>query len=235
MLAGSASGKAPMRTAMVKRSARDAFRKEAFANAQKHSRRVRALKIVVPAAAILIAGAFVAASYALTPVKVNVATDDSAYANGKLVMANPKLEGVTKDNRPYSMNAVRAIQDLKSQDVIELEDISAKLPMNAEDWVSVDAKKGTYDRLANTLNVTSPLTVKTTDGMTAQLTSAFVDISKGNLETAQPVEIVLNGTQVQADSMKVFEKGKVLVFENRVRMHINAEQLQKIRSSGGGG
>jgi lipopolysaccharide export system protein LptC len=183
----------------------------------------------------LIAGAFVAASAALTPVKVNVATDDSAYANGKLVMANPKLEGVTKDNRPYSMNAVRAIQDLKSQDVIELEDISAKLPMNAEDWVSVDAKKGTYDRLANTLNVTSPLTVKTTDGMTAQLTSAFVDISKGNLETAQPVEIVLNGTQVQADSMKVFEKGKVLVFENRVRMHINAEQLQKIRSSGGGG
>ena len=62
MLAGSASGKAPMRTAMVKRSARDAFRKEAFANAQKHSRRVRALKIVVPAAAILIAGAFVAAA-----------------------------------------------------------------------------------------------------------------------------------------------------------------------------
>ncbi|MGE3364386.1 MAG: LPS export ABC transporter periplasmic protein LptC [Rhizobiaceae bacterium] len=235
MLAGSVSEQAPKRTATVKRSGRDAFRKEAFAHALRHSRRVRALKIIVPVAAMLMAGAFAAASYALTPGKVNVAkTDDSVYANGKLVMANPKLEGVTTDNRPYSMNAVRAIQDPKSQDIIELEQISAKLPINVQDWVSVDAKTGIYDRLANTLKVTSPLTVKTTEGMTAQLTSAFVDISKGNLETADPVEIVLNGTRVQADSMKVFEKGKVLVFENRVRMHINADQLQKIRSSNGG-
>jgi lipopolysaccharide export system protein LptC len=234
MLAGPVSEQTPRRPAPAKKSGRDAFRREAFANALRHSRRVRALKVIVPTAAVLMAGAFAAASYALTPAKVNVATDDAAYANGKLVMANPKLEGVTKDNRPYSMNALRAIQDLKSQDVIELEDISAKLPINTQDWVSVDAKTGTYDRLANTLNVTSPLTVKTTDGMTAQLTSAFVDISKGNLETAEPVEIELNGTRVQADSMKVFEKGKVLVFENRVRMHINAEQLQKIRSSNGG-
>jgi lipopolysaccharide export system protein LptC len=234
MLAGSISEQTPGRPAAAKKSGRDTFRKEAFATALKHSRRVRALKVIVPTAAVLMAGAFAAASYALTPAKVNVATDDTAYANGKLVMANPKLEGVTKDNRPYTMNAIRAIQDLKSQDVIELEDISAKLPINVQDWVSVDAKTGTYDRLANTLKVTSPLTVKTTDGMTAQLTSAFLDISKGNLETAEPVEIVINGTRVQADSMKVFEKGKVLVFENRVRMHINAEQLQKIRSSNGG-
>jgi len=234
MLAGSISEQAPRRPASAKKGGRETFRREAFANALKHSRRVRALKVIVPTVAVLMAGAFAAASYALTPAKVNVATDDTAYANGKLVMANPKLEGVTKDNRPYSMNAVRAIQDLKSQDVIELEDISAKLPINVQDWVSVDAKNGTYDRLANTLKVTSPLTVKTTDGMTAQFASAFVDISKGNLETADPVDIELNGTRVQADSMKVFQKGKVLVFENRVRMHINAEQLQKIRSSNGG-
>jgi len=234
MLAGSISEQAPRRTTAAKKGARDAFRTEAFASAQKHSRRVRALKIIVPTAAVLMAGAFAAASYALTPTKVNVATDDSAYADGKLVMANPKLEGVTSDNRPYVMNAIRAIQDLKSQDVIQLEDIAAKLPINAQDWVSVDAKHGTYDRLANTLKVTSPLTVKTTEGMTAQLTSAFVDISKGNLETADPVSIELNGTRVQADSMKVYDKGKVLVFENRVKMHINADRLQKIRSSNGG-
>lgn len=234
MLAGSISEQAPQRPVPAKKSGRDAFRKEAFANALKHSRRVRALKVIVPTAALLMAGAFVAASYALTPAKVNVATEDTAYANGKLVMANPKLEGVTKDNRPYSMNAMRAIQDLKSQDVIELEDISAKLPVNLADWVSIAAKTGTYDRLANTLKVTSPLTVKTTEGMKAQFVSAFVDISKGNLETSDPVDIELNGTRVQADSMKVFDRGKVLVFENRVRMHINADQLQKIRSGNGG-
>ena len=234
MLAGSISAQAPRRPAAARKSATDAPRNAAFATAQKHSRRVKALKIIVPALALLMAGSFVAASYVLTPAKMKVATDSSAFANGKLVMANPKLEGFTNGNRPYSMTAVRAIQDLKSQDMIELEDISAKLPIDADDWVSVEAKNGTYDRLANTLKVTSPFTVKSTEGLTAQMASAFVDIAKGNLETAEPVDIQIKGTRVQADSMKVYEKGKVLVFENRVRMNIDASRLQEIRSGNGG-
>lgn len=234
MLAGSMSAQAPRRPAPAKKSGSETPRNAAFATAQKHSRRVRVLKILVPSIAVLMAGSFVVASYVLTPAKVNVDTDSSAYANGKLVMANPKLEGFTKDNRPYSMTAMRAIQDLKSQDVIELEDISAKLPIDSDDWVSVEAEKGTYDRLANTLKVTSPFTIKSTEGLTAEMASAFVDIAKGNLETSEPVDILLKGTRVQADSMKVYEKGKVLVFENRVRMNIDASRLQQIRSANGG-
>lgn len=207
-----------------------AQRQVAFVTAQRHSRLVRALKIVVPAAALLMAGAFVAATYVLTPAKVNIDTDGSAYVDGKLVMANPKLEGFTKDNRPYSMTAVRAIQDLGSQSVIELEEISARMPVDENDWFSVVAPKGTYDRTANTLNMTSPFQVKTTGGMTAELASAFIDIGKGDLRTDRPVKIELNGTRVEADSLTVYEKGKVLVFQNRVRMNIESSRLQKIRS-----
>ena len=234
MLAGTMSEQATTRPALPKRGASDAPRQRAFAVAQRHSKLVRALKIIVPVGAIAMAGAFVVASYLLTPVKVNVEADGNAFVDGKLVMANPKLEGVTKENRPYSLNAQRAIQDLKAQDLIELEQISAKLPLNKEDWATIGAPKGTYDRAANTLNVGHPFKVKTTEGMTAVMQSAFVDIAKGSLTTDDPVDIQLKGGRVQAGSLSVLDKGTQLVFEKNVRVIIDASRVQSIRSSEGG-
>ncbi|HEY5817129.1 MAG TPA: LPS export ABC transporter periplasmic protein LptC [Mesorhizobium sp.] len=234
MLAGTISEQATRRAASPKQSASDAPRQRAFAIAQRHSKLVRALKIIVPVGAIAMAGAFVVASYLLTPVKVNVEADGSTFVDGKLVMANPKLEGVTKENRPYSLNAQRAIQDLKAQDLIELEHISAKLPINTKDWATIGASKGVYDRVANTLNVGQPFKVKTTEGMTAMLQSAFVDIAKGSLTTGDPVDIELKGGRVQAGSLSVLDKGNQLVFEKNVRVNIDATRVQSIRSSEGG-
>lgn len=207
---------------------------QAFAVAQRHSRLVRFLKIAFPAIAVALVGGFLLVFYVFTPVEIAVKAEGSAFVDGKLVMANPKLEGMTKESRPYSMTAQRAIQDLAAPSVIQLEEISAKLPIDADQWVSIDAPKGTYNRDANTLDVKSPFKVKSTDGLTAAFTSAFVDIAKGSLKTEEPVDISLNGTRVQAESMTVAEKGKVLVFERRVRMEIDPARLQKIRAGNGG-
>lgn len=220
--------------AVRKNSGGEAPRQQrAFATAQRHSRNVRRLKVIVPVVAIVMAGAFAVASYVLTPAKVSVATDGSAYVDGKLVMANPKLEGMTKENQPYSLTAVRAIQDLSAQNVIELENIAANFPMSEKQRVAATAPRGIYDRDANTLNLTEPFLLKTGDGMSAQLNSAFLDIAKGVLETADPVEIQLDGSNIKAQSLKVLDKGKLLVFEKNVRVTIEPSRLQKMRSANG--
>lgn len=208
---------------------------QAFAVAQRHSRRVKVAKIAFPLVAAILVGGFLLTSYVFTPKEIAVKAEGSAFVDGKLVMANPKLEGMTQENRPYSMTAERAIQDVTSPSVIELESISAKLPIDADQWVSIDAPKGTYNRDANTLEVKSPFKVKSTEGLTAAFTSAFVDIAKGSLKTEDPVDITLNGTRVQAESMTVAEKGKVFVFEKRVRVEIEPARLQKIRTDNGAG
>jgi len=205
----------------------------AFRRAANHSRKVRFLKLVLPAAALLIAGAFVAYSYVSVPGSVSFDVSESAYADGKLVMANPKLDGYTKENRPYSMKATRALQHMDNSSIVELEGIDAKLPVSDAVVAAIGAEYGIYDRENNTLDVQSPIKVETTDGMTAAFQSAYLDIGKGSMTTDKPIEIRLNGAQISADTMSVLENGKVLIFEKRVKMEIKPDRLKE-RQSGHG-
>src|SRR5439155_20019189 len=118
---------------------------------------------------------------------------ESAYADGKLVMANPKLDGYTKDKRPYSMSAMRALQHVDDAGVVELEGLDAKLPVGSDRIATIGAERGVYDRENNTLKITSPVTVKISDGTSAKLKSAYLDILKGILRTTAPLSISMKG------------------------------------------
>lgn len=210
-----------------------ASHQDAFARAQRHSRIVWVLKGVLPVLGAVTAVAFVVYSYIATPASVAVQTDGSAISDGKLVMANPKLEGFTKDNRPYSMNAVRAVQDFQNEGIVELEGIDARLPIDAENWATVDAAHGIYDRDKNTLDIDSDVTVTTSDGMVAKLKSAYLDIGKGGMTTDDPVDIEVDGGKITAETMSIEENGKVLIFENRVRMNIDPKQMKSTQQANG--
>jgi lipopolysaccharide export system protein LptC len=208
-------------------------RAQAFSHAERHSRRVRRLKIVLPLLAVVLGAGFVGYSYLSTPVSVTIQTDGSAFAEGKLVMNSPKLEGFTKDGRPYSVNASRATQDFDKQDIISLDGIDAKMPVEAENWARVEAVSGVYDRTANTLDVPTDILVTTTDGMVAKLKSAYLDINDGSLKSTTPVDIQSHGSRITADSMAVLENGKRVIFETRVRVHIDPVQLKAAQAARG--
>ncbi|MGO4831272.1 LPS export ABC transporter periplasmic protein LptC [Rhizobiaceae sp. 2RAB30] len=194
---------------------------------------MRFLKFVLPVSALLMAGGFAAYSWWSTPGKVTFDVTNSSFADGKLVMANPKLEGFTKGDLPYLMTAARAVQNAKSSGVFELDTIKAKMPLDADSWATVEAPRGVYNRDKNTINFTTDVLIKTTDGMTAKFSKAFFDIEKGNLKTNAPVDIQTDGTQIAADSMTVLENGKVLIFEKRVRMQIAPGRLQTSQGTTG--
>jgi lipopolysaccharide export system protein LptC len=199
---------------------------DAFAGALRHSRRVRFFKIALPLVAGVIALVFAGYSWLLSPAGISIDLDGTAIRDGKLVMANPKMSGFTKDNLPYALNASRAIQDLSRTGGIALEEIDAKFPIAADKWAHVRAASGVYDDSGNTLNITSPVTFQTTDGLTARLRSAQVDIAAGELKTSDPVEIEQEGATITADSLDVRDKGKVFVFENRVRMTLDPSLMR---------
>ncbi|ESZ24473.1 LPS export ABC transporter periplasmic protein LptC [Mesorhizobium sp. L2C084A000] len=208
-------------------------RGDAFDRAQRHSRRVRVLKFAVPVAAALIAVAFPVYSYLAAPVAVKVQAEGTAFSNGKLVMANPKLNGFTKQKQPYSMTALRAIQDVSTQGIIELEGIDAKVPIAPDNVAAVKASHGTYDRDGNTMNLTSDVTITTTDGMQAKFKSVFLDMGKGTMKTGDPVDVSRGGSRITADTMSVQDNGKVLVFENKVRVNIDSAALKAAQGNSG--
>jgi len=204
----------------------DAERRKAFASARNHSRVVRFLKFALPASAVVLVAAFGVHSWLSAPTIAVAQVRQTNITSGKLVMSAPKLEGFTKNNLAYTLSAARAVQNVKKVGVFELEGIEAKLPVNADTWAEVKADRGIYDRDNNTIDFQSEVSVTTTDGMSATFSKAFYDIGKGELKTVEPVAIKLSGTDISADGMTVLDNGKVLIFENRVRMEISPDQLK---------
>lgn len=202
------------------------LREAAFRRARSHSRKVRVLKLALPVTALLLAGSFAAYSYISVPGSVSFDISKSAYSDGKLVMANPKLEGFTRDSRPYSMSATRALQHIDKTGVVDLEGIIAKLPVGGENFAMINTDRGVYNREKNTLKIVTPISVKTTDGLLVTLQSAYLEIEKGVLKTKDPVDIKVGGVKLSADAMSVLENGKVLIFQKRVKMELTPDRLK---------
>ncbi|MEO5758557.1 MAG: LPS export ABC transporter periplasmic protein LptC [Mesorhizobium sp.] len=208
-------------------------RVEAFDRAQRHSRRVRILKLAVPLAAALIVVAFPVYSYLAAPAPAPVQAEGTAFSNGKLVMVNSKLNGFTKQKQPYSMTALRAIQDVSTQGIIELEGIDAKVPISLDNIAAIKASRGTYNRDGNTMKLTSDVIITTTDGMEAKFKSVFLDMGKGTMKTDDPVDVGRGGSRITADSMSVQDNGKILIFENKVRVNIDPAALKAAEGKSG--
>jgi lipopolysaccharide export system protein LptC len=204
---------------------------DAFRRARRHSAVVRALKLLLPAAAIIIALSFFTYSYIFTPAQISVDLLNTGFKDGKLIMSNPKLEGFTRDNRPYRMHAAKAIQSVSDTNLIELEKISAHLPISDGNWADVAADQGFYDKDKNTLDIKSDMIVTTTNGITAKLKSAFVEMKNGTMKTSAPVDITMNTAHITADSMSIEERGKVLVFNRNVKLVI----IPQGKKAAGGG
>lgn len=196
-----------------------------FHAAQRHSVRVRVLKTALPVAAIAVGIVFSWYTFLATPaapVKVEVNTGGES---GKLVMTSPQLNGYTKDNRPYSMVATKAVQDAKNSGVISLEGISAQLPVGDEGSAQVEAASGVYDNANGRLQLDKDFTVTTDNGLHAVLRSADVNLKSGQVTTDEPVDIRNGTTQIKADSMQIRDSGKVLIFENKVRVVIDGSAV----------
>lgn len=199
--------------------------------ARRHSALVRTLKLLLPVAAVLIALCFFAYSYIFTPAQISVDLFNTGFKDGKLIMADPKLEGFTRDNRPYRVHAAKAIQSVADTNLVELKDISGRLPISDGNWADVTADDGFYNRDKNTLDIKSNMIVTTTTGVTAKLKSAFVEMKSGTMKTADPVDITMNTSHITADSMKIEDRGRVLVFNQNVKLIM---MPQGKKTAGGG-
>lgn len=205
---------------------------QVFERERRRSRNVRRLKVALPVLAVLMAAGLAGKSLLARMGEVSIDLAGTSIQNGRLIMANPRMAGFNAENRPYEMQAARAAQAISDDDVVELETIGARLPVGTDQWATVDAASGKLVKSQNRLEIDSPAVIRTTDGMVARLESATIDIADGTMQTSDPVQIDRNGSTISADSLSVTEGGTVMVFQNRVKVHIRGKQVDTAAATG---
>jgi lipopolysaccharide export system protein LptC len=192
----------------------------AFRAAIRHSRRIRLLRVAVPAgvvAAVLggILFTLVAKPLAMLS-KVPVDIGALVMSGTKIMMQQPRISGYTRDNRRYDLTAQSAGQDLTKPDVVELLGIQATMEMQDKAVFETTAKAGSYNSKSELLTLSQNIVVTSTSGYLARLQEAVVDIRAGKIISEQPVELRASGWTVNANRMEIGESGELMRFERGV-------------------
>ncbi len=198
-----------------------------YDEAKRHAKIVRILKIAMPILGVLVILAVGAALLIRQLLLPDLDLGQITMQDGKLVMENPNLNGFDKQKRPFSLSALKAIQDADQPKRVELIDISAKLPMEDTLFANIKAGNGVYDAEEKTLVLFNKVNVLTSNGMTIKLEDADVDISSGALITLNPILATSDKADISSDRLQVEDSGKRLVFEGTVRLTLRPKELKK--------
>jgi lipopolysaccharide export system protein LptC len=196
-----------------------------FASAARHSRMVRVLRVAVPAAVALAMAAIAAVSvfnpFRMLLPKLPVDVGNLVVSGTKITMETPHLSGYTPDQRPYELWAKTATQDLTDPDHVELKTLRAKVKMEDQSTITLDALTGLFDTKEQLLNLHKDIFLQTSTGYEARLSQAFVDMGKGTVTSDEHVDVkLLNGT-LTADRLRVTGGGEVVRFEGNVVMNLD--------------
>jgi lipopolysaccharide export system protein LptC len=195
-----------------------------FAVAARHSRMVRALRIAVPTIVILALAAIVAVSifnpFRLLLPKLPLDMGNLVVSGTKITMESPHLSGYSTDQRPYELWAKTATQDLTDPDHVDLRTLRAKVLMEDQTTVTLDARNGLFDSKQQLLDLHKDIFLQSSSGYEARLSQAFVDIGKGTVTSEEHVDVkLLNGT-LTADRLRITGGGEVVRFEGNVVMNL---------------
>jgi lipopolysaccharide export system protein LptC len=142
-------------------------------------------------------------------------------------MESPRLAGFTRDSRGYEIQAKAAAQDLKKPNLVELQEIRAKVDMQDKSTVEMTAVDGFYDTKAEMLTLGQRIVLSSSTGYEGILAEAKVDIKKGRIVSEKPVQVkMLQGT-LDANRLEVTDSGALVRFGGGVRMMLTPEALNR--------
>jgi lipopolysaccharide export system protein LptC len=200
---------------------------KAVRRAGRHSILVRAVRIGLPIA-VVIGGAGLALNTYFQPMQVfdrgPGVGGKLAVQGSKITMQLPRVAGFTRDARAYELNAETAVQDITSPDVIELQNLRARMELQDKDVVTVTANSGTYLTKADKVVLRDQVIVTSAQGYKALLREAAVEMKKGNVVSDHPVEITLPNGSLKANRLEIVDSGDVIRFERGVVLNIDAEK-----------
>ncbi len=192
----------------------------------RHSRHVRWLRIGVPAALAAALLVVVGANYAPTVGRLRLPGElgQMVIKGTKVTMQQPRLAGFTVDSRPYEFTASSAEQDITKPNLMELNNIQAKMEMEDKSTVNLSSPFGTYDMKTEMLNLTERDHLTSSTGYEARLSDAAIDVHKGIVVSEKPVWVKMKNAVINAKRLEVRDSGDIIKFGGGVTMVVQPEQ-----------
>jgi lipopolysaccharide export system protein LptC len=203
--------------------------KAVISGARRHSRRVRVLRVAVPAALVLTLTGIVLANY-LNPARwLRVPTEFGTLviSGSKITMEAPRLAGFTKDQREYEVTAASASQDTKNPSIVEMKEISGRIDMEDRSKVTLTAVDGVYDTKADLLTLGQEIVIISTAGYQGRLSEARIEVKKGRIVSERPVQLKMPQGTLDANRMEVTETGAVIRFDGGVVMMLSPDAVNR--------
>ena len=192
----------------------------AFRAAVRHSRHVRVLRLAIPITAAVVLVAAAPFSFLFKPLRMltsmPVDIGSMVVSGTKIMMHQPRLSGVTRDNRKYDMVAQAAAQDVTKPDMVELQGVHATMEMRDKVSFETTANGGLYNTKTEHLTLNQNVVVTSSSGYQAFLNEAVVDVRASKIVSEKPVEVKTATWTITANRMEVTESGDLVRFDHGV-------------------
>ena len=184
--------------------------------ALRHSRYVRWLRIGVPVGIAAILLAVVGANYIppLGGFRLPGELGKLVIHGSKITMEQPRLTGFTIDSRAYEFPANAAAQDITKPNLVELQELHAKMEMEDKSTVEMSAAAGIYDVKTEILTLNDNIELVSSTGYSGHLSEAVIDVRKGNVVSDKPVSVKMLNGFLNAKRLDIVENGSVVRFGN---------------------
>nr|WP_246329627.1 LPS export ABC transporter periplasmic protein LptC [Chthonobacter rhizosphaerae] len=203
-----------------------AERRAVFERAARQSRRVRRLRRALPALGLVLLLSVVAIGV-VTRIEIALSVGDVRISAEGLSMDAPKLSGSDGKGRTYEVTAERAVQDLSDPKRIRLYGISATVRQADGRTADFTAGSGLYDAGGQSLVLDEDLTIRGSDGTSADLKTATIDLATGEVESDAPIAFSSSLGSIEAKGMSVGERGGAVTFHDGVRMTVDPNAIRQ--------
>lgn len=184
--------------------------------AKRHSVIVRFLRVAIPIGALFSFCVFIVFPF-INPFRSGGVSVGAIKMDGtRVTMENPRMAGHRKDNRPYEVTAISAVQDIRVPNVIELNQMTARLVNTDNSVLHLTARKAVFDSQKEQLQMREDVRVVTENGQEALMRSADVDFKAGTVRSREGVRVRLSDMNVSSDELDIVDSGGRIAFIGRV-------------------
>ena len=142
-------------------------------------------------------------------------------------MVDPRYSGVDRDNRPFVVTADAATQMAKADDAISLDSPKADLATTAGNWDELTAYVGLYQPEAQQLDLFGNVELYQDKGNALRSDSVTINMAQGTAISHGPVEGDGTFGHVQAQGLRVLDRGQTIIFTGHAILDLNARTAAK--------